>query len=101
MGPAIEFEFEIDDIDDGRNHYPIFIQSTPETMNNAVWVLQSGEEAAFPILIYFNFDSINPDDIIKDKTFSKMSYSIKPSVMEKYKNFDIVITVKYRDLFEN
>ncbi|MBQ3165673.1 MAG: hypothetical protein IJC02_14280 [Lachnospiraceae bacterium] len=101
LGPAIEFDFEIDEIDDGREHYPILMQRTPETMNNAVRLLQPGEEAALPILIYFNFDPVSPKDVIKDENLPIFAYSVKHSVMTKYKNFEIVITVKYSDMFEN
>ena len=51
LGPAIEFEFNIDDMDDGRDHYPILMQRDSDTSNRAVNLLQPGEEAAFPIHI--------------------------------------------------
>lgn len=101
LGAAIEFDFEIDDIDDGREHYLILMQRTPETMNNAVSLLQPGEEAAFPIVVYFNFDPVKSEDIIRDDNSTLFRYTVKHSVMTKYKNFDIVITVKYKDMYEN
>lgn len=102
LGPAIEFSFEVDEIDDGREHYPILMQRTPDSINNAVNLLQPGEEAAIPIIIYFNFDPVKAEDIeIHDELDDFFKYSIKPSVMSKYKNFDIVLTIKYCDMFKN
>lgn len=101
LGPALEFSFEIDEIDDGREHYLIFMQRTPERMNNMVNLLQPGEEAALQLLIYFNFDPVSPEDILKDEDSPIGTYSVKHSVMTKYKDFDIGITVKYSDIFEN
>ena len=101
LGPAIEFKFDVDEIDDGREHYPILPQRTPETMNNAVNLLQPGEEAIIPVSIWFNFDPITEADIeiVEDAHLGK--YHIKYGVLSKYKNFDIVITVKYCDMYQN
>lgn len=101
LGPAIEFEFDVDDIDDGREHYPILPQQTPETVNNAVNLLQPGEEAIIPVNIWFNFDPITEKDIeiIEDSPLGK--YNISYNALNKYKNFDIKITVKYCDMFQN
>lgn len=101
LGPAIEFKFDVDDIDDGREHYPIIPQRTPETMNNAVNLLQPGEEAMIPVSIWFNFDPITEADIeiVEDDPWGK--YHIKHEVLRKYKNFDIIITVKYCDIYQN
>jgi hypothetical protein len=101
LGPAIEFEFDVDDIDDGREHYPILPQRTSETANNAVNLLQPGEEAIIPVSIWFNFDPIKEEDleIIEDAPLGK--YHIKHNVLSKYKNFDIIITVKYCDMYQN
>ena len=101
LGPAIEFKFDVDDIDDGREHYPIIPQQTPEIMNNAVNLLQPGEEAIIPVSIWFNFDPITEADIeiVEDATSGK--YHIKHGVLSKYKNFDIIITVKYCDMYQN
>lgn len=101
LGPAIEFGFDVDEINDGREHYPIFMQSTPDIMNNTVNLLQPGEEAALPILIYFNFDPVKDEDIEKHEERELLQYEVKSSIMNKYKNFDIVITVKYCDMFQN
>lgn len=102
LGPAIEFSFEVDEIDDGREHYLILMQRTPDYINNAVNLLQPGEEAAIPIIIYFNFDPVKAEDIeIHDELDGLFKYSIKPSVMSKYKNIDIVLTIKYCDMFKN
>ena len=101
VGPAIEFDFEIDDIDDGRSHYPILMQRTPDTMNNAINMLQVGEEGALPIYVYFNFDPVKPEDIEEREDVGVGKYFVKPAVMSKYKNFKIVITIKYSDLYHN
>lgn len=101
LGPAVEFEFDIDDIDDGRNHYPILMQRNADTSNRAVNLLQPGEEAAFPIHIFFNFDKIAEDDFIDLGEAAPFRYAIKHEVMQKYKNFDIVIHMKYYDMFKN
>ncbi len=101
LGPAIEFEFKIDELDDGREHYPILMQRNAEISNRFVNLLQSGEEAAFPIHIYFNFDPIKEDDFIDIGEDGLFRYTVKHDVMQKYKNFDIVINMKYRDMFQN
>lgn len=101
LGPAVEFDFDMDEIDDEREHYPILMQRNADTSNRLVNLLQLGEEAAFPIYIYFNFDKITEDDFL-DLGESEMSrYIVKYEVMQKYKNFDIVIHIKYYDLFMN
>lgn len=101
LGPALEFDFDRDEIDDGREHYPILMQRNTDTSNRLVNILQPGEEAAFPIYIYFNFDKITEDDFL-DLGESEMSrYIVKHEVMHKYKNFDIVLHIKYQDLFMN
>jgi hypothetical protein len=88
-------------IEDGRNHYAIIPQKTPEDANNAVNLLQPGEEAFFPVSIWFNFDPITEADIeiVEDSPLKK--YHIKHEALSKYKNFDIVITVKYCDMYQN
>ena len=101
LGPAIEFDFYIDDIDDGRNHYPILMQQNADTSNRSVNLLQPGEEAAFPIHIFFNFDKITEDDIIDLGEDEPFRYTVKQTIMQKYKNFDIVIHMKYHDMFNN
>ena len=58
-------EFDIDEIDDGREHYPILMQQNADTSNRLVNQLQPGEEAAFPIHIYFNFEKIKEDDFME------------------------------------
>lgn len=102
LGPAIEFSIMVDEINDGREHYPILMQTTPDTMNNAVSLLQSGEEAAIPVLFCFNFDPIKDEDVIKhDMNNFPTKYSVEYAIMKKYKNFDILITVTYCDMFQN
>ena len=101
LGPAIEFEFNIDDMNDGRDHYPILIQRDSDTSNRAVNLLQPGEEAAFPIHIFFNFDKITENDFIDFGEEGLFRYTVKHEVMQKYKNFNIVIHMKYHDMFNN
>jgi len=101
LGPAVEFDFNLDEIDDGRDHYPIFMQRNADTSNRSVNLLQPGEEAAFPIYIVFNFDKITEDDFIDMGEDGPFRYTVKHEVMQKYKNFDIVIHIKYHDMFEN
>ncbi len=101
IGPALDFHFDVADINDGREHYVVLMQKTIDSMNNAVKLLQPGEEAALPIIIYFNFDPISDEDIIKLEGDTPFPYTVKESVIRKYKNFDINITVKYRDMFQN
>lgn len=101
LGPAVEFNFDMDDIDDGRDHYPILMQQNADTSNRAVNLLQPGEEAAFLIHVFFNFDKITEDDFIDIGEHGPFRYAVKPEVMQKYKNFDIVIHVKYHDMYMN
>lgn len=101
LGPAIEFEFDVDDIDDGREHYPILEQRTPETANNAVNILQPGEEAIIPVNIWFNFDHIKDEDLESVASPLFGAPCVKHNVMSKYKNFDILVTVKYCDMYQN
>ena len=103
LGPAIEFEITLDKIDDGREHYLALMQRNADAMNRMANLLQPGEEAAFPIHIYFNFDPIKEEDIVdmgvQEEGF--LPYSIKPEVMHKYKNFSIGINIKYSDMYQN
>lgn len=101
LGPAVEFDFNIDKIDDGREHYPILMQRNADTSNRSVNLLQPGEEAAFPIYIFFNFDKITEADFLDLGKFEMFRYTVKHEVMQKYKNFNIVIHIKYNDLFMN
>ena len=101
LGPAVEFSFNMDELNDGRAHYPILMQRNADSSNRSVNTLQPGEEAAFPIHIFFNFDKITEDDFL-DLGESEMGrYVVKNEVRQKYKNFNIVIHVKYHDLFMN
>lgn len=100
LGPAVEFDFDVDEINDGRKHYPILMQKNADTSNHSVNLLQPGEEAAFPIYIWFNFDEITEDDFLNDPS-GLTKYFLKTEVQQKYKNFDIIIHVKYHDMFMN
>lgn len=101
LGPAVEFDFDMDEINDGRAHYPILMQRNVDTSNRIVNLLEPGEEAAYPIHIFFNFDKITEDDFIDLGGSTLSRYTVKAEVMQKYKNFDIVIHIKYHDLFMN
>ncbi len=101
LGPAVEFDFDVDEIDDGREHYLVLMQQNADTSNRSVDLLQPGEEAAFPIYIDFNFDKITEDDFCDLGESVMYRYMVKNEVMKKYKNFDIVIHMKYHDLFMN
>lgn len=101
LGPAVEFDFDMDEINDGREHYSILMQRNADTSNLSVNLLQPGEEAAFPIYIFFNFDKITEDDFLDLGESEMPRYTVKHEVMQKYKNFDIVIHIKYHDLFMN
>ena len=101
LGPAVEFDFDIDEINDGREHYPIIMQRDADTLNRLVNLLEPGEEAAFPIHIFFNFDKITEDDFHDSGGCALSRYIVKDEVIHKYKNFDIVIHIKYHDLFMN
>ena len=92
---------DVDDIDDGKEHYPIIPQQTPEIMNNAVNLLQPGEEAIVPVSIWFNFDPITEADIEIVEGAPLGKYQIKHGILSKYKNFDIIITVNYYDMYQN
>ena len=102
LGPAVEFDFDVDRIDDGRKHYPILMQRNASTANRSINLLQPGEEGAFPIYIYFNFDPIKEEDFIDmGEDAGVFQFSVKDSIMTKYKNFDITIHVKYCDMYQN
>ena len=101
LGPAIEFKFSLDDIDDGRKHYPILMQQNAEISNCYVNLLQVGEEAALPIYIYFNFDPIEEKDFIDLGEQEPFRFVIKPEIVGKYKNFEMVIHIKYSDMYQN
>lgn len=101
LGPAVEFKFNVDEIDDGREHYPILMQRNSDTSNRFVNLLQPGEEAALPIYIYFNFDPIREENFIELDESDLFKYTLKHEVMQKYKNFHIVIHVKYYDMYQN
>lgn len=101
LGPGVVFEFEIDPINDGREHYPIIIQNNADISNRWVSILQPNEEAAFPLHFHFNFDKIADEDFDNYGETEMPKYFVKSDVMQKYKNFDITIHVKYKDLFQN
>lgn len=102
IGPAIEFEFDVDELDDGREHYGILLSRSNETLNRQTNLLQPSEEAALPYSIWFNFDPIREDDLedTKDSNGESM-LAVKYHVMQKYKNFHIRIHVSYKDIYEN
>lgn len=102
LGPAVEFDFSVDEILDDRQHYLIFMQQNEDVSNRRVNHLAPGDEAAFPIYFYFNFDKISANDFFDYDEDTKMrGYGVKYEIMQKYKNFDVVIHMKYYDMFNN
>lgn len=98
IGPAIEFDFEVGEIKDGRKHYPILMQRNEAILNNCTSLLQPGEEGAFVIYIWFNFDPILESDMEEIEGHGKR---VKFNLLEKYKGYDIDLKIKYKDLFQN
>lgn len=98
LGPAVEFEFDVDELDDGREHYPVLLTRNTQTVSRATNLLQAGEEGAFPIYIWFNFDPITQDDFEVIEGFGE---TLKFSLLKKYKSYDIKIYIKYSDLYQN
>ncbi len=101
LGPAIEFDIAIDDFDDGREHYGLFLQRTPQTAYTSVNSLQPGEESAILFFIDFNFDSIPDEDVTTEDILGTQTYGLSLDAMNKYKNYKISINIKYHDIYEN
>lgn len=103
LGSAIEFNIntDMDKIDDGQEQYLILMQQNVEKSNRLVNLLQPGEEAAIIIHVYFDFDRITKDDFVDFGEREISMSSLKPEVIFKYKPFDIIINMKYHDLFMN
>ncbi len=103
LGPAVEFAVYIDDIEDGREHYPLLLERTPQTASATINTLSPNEEAAILLCVDFNFDSI-PDEEVKseyNEALGKEIYSLSPNEMNKYKEYLLTINVKYHDMYEN
>ena len=98
LGPAVEFEFDVDELDDGREHYPVLLTRNTQTSSRATNLLQVGEEGAFPIYIWFNFDQITQNDF---EVIEGLGETVKQSILNRYKSYDIVISMKYSDLYQN
>lgn len=101
LGPAIEFNFKVDEIDDGREHYPVFTCKNAYTSNHSVNLLQPNDEAALPIYIWFNFDRIEESDIEEYKDGDMAVRHVKQAIMNKYKDFNIILHMEYKDMFMN
>ena len=104
LGPAIEFNITVDPIEDGREHYGILQASTPEILNNSVSHLLPGDEALIGISFFFNFDPIREEDFIplnKEEDPLGFNYAVKPEIINKYKNFDVILNIEYSDLYGN
>ena len=103
LGPAIEFEITIDDFDDGREHYLLFLQRTPQTVNAHVNSLQPGEESAVLLCVDFNFDSIPDEDVTSrfEEILGRNIFELSPNVCDKYKNYKLIIHIQYHDMYEN
>lgn len=101
LGPAIDFDFEIEKFDDGRDHCLAFMSTGADISNRLTNSLAPGDEAAFTIHINFNFDPITKDAFIDTGESGPYRFMIKENIMKKYKDFNIVIDVKYKDMFQN
>ncbi len=102
LGPAVEFKITIDQIDNGRNLYPVLFQQTPDYENNSAIHLQPGDEAYIWIAFWFNFDPIKPEELIPlhNPDFPDMCV-LKREAQEKYKDFEVVLHIRYHDLYGN
>lgn len=101
MGPALDFEFETEEIDDSQEKNHITPQRAVTITREESGLLQAGEEGALPIMIWFNFDPVQDKDIIDHGEGAPSRYDVVPSVMAKYRNFSIFIKIKYCDMFRN
>lgn len=102
LGPAIDFSYEIDEPDDGREHSIQIVNRYLSTKYYTTNVLQPGAESAIPIHLYFNFIQITQDDTIPiNDERSICKFNIKPEIAKKYKNFSLNFRFKYRDLYGN
>ena len=101
LGPAIEFNISVDDFDDGREHYGLFLQRTPQTAYTHVNSLQPGEESAILLCVDFNFDNIPDEDVTSEDILGKQTYGLSLDAMNKYKNYKMTINIKYHDMYEN
>ena len=103
LGPAIEFEINMDDFDDGREHYPLLLQRTAKTAYTTVNSLQPGEESGILLCVDFNFDSIPDEEVVStyEEALKKKIYSLSTNAYEKYKNYFVTINIIYHDMYEN
>lgn len=101
VGPAIEFEFSVNKI---RDNPKLFLMIEDRTSSSSVNALLSGSEAAFPICISGDFDPIREEDFIDTGDTGEdgmYRFRLKEEVMLKYRSFDIVINMKYKDMYHN
>ena len=104
VGPAVEIALESEPIDDGRVHYPLIMARDMNVMRRSENMLKPSEEGQISICIDFNFDPITemtcsemmPEALMKSGLGSKYI-----EILEKYKSFDMILLLKYCDLFHN
>ena len=101
LGPAIEFEISIDSFDDGRQHYALFLTRTPQTAYTHVDSLRPGEESAILLCVDFNFDNIPDESVTCYEECGRKMYNLAIDALNKYKNYKMVINIKYHDMYEN
>ena len=103
LGPAVEFNFELEheEKDNQRKTYQMPVQRDLHTWNHLVDVLQPGEEAALYMAIAFNFEEIEENDFLEMDDDFPHKFTVKTEVMQKYKNYKMLLHVNYQDLYQN
>lgn len=102
VGPAVNFHIDVDIKKAERQYYGVLLESNYKTLQRRTDVLQIGEEAAIPISVFFNFDPIDPSKIEIETDFNGKEFTIvNYETLVKYKNFDLVLDVKYSDIYKN
>lgn len=79
----------------------MLVQRTSQTWKHLVHVLQPGEEAALYISIAFNFDELTENDFIEKADDCPYKFLPKPEIMEKYKEYKMIVNVAYKDMYQN
>ena len=102
LGPAISFKIVVELLGVERNYHPVMFAETSQMLNKYATLLQPGEEGTFTIYINQNFDLIRKENVISYKEADgRTEYTITQEESEKYKSFRILVTVMYRDMYEN
>lgn len=98
VGPAIEFEFTVNEINSDSK---LSLIMEDRTSSSSASALLSGYEAAFPIRISGDFDPIREEDFIDTGEDGMYHFRLKEETMLKYKSFDIAINMRYKDMYHN